>query len=81
MGVMSTTYSGNIALICPDCGTHMVNSAPNCERYHCPDCDLRLVREGEDFKLVRFGDVVGRLPVESIEAQVTWRRLELARAM
>lgn len=69
------TFSGNQALICPDCGTALVNLAPNGERYHCSDCDLRLLREREAFRLVRFGEVVGQLPIEEVEVQVTWRAL------
>lgn len=78
MGEMSTNFSGNIALICPDCGTHMVNLVPSGERYHCTDCDLRLVRDGDEFQLVRFSETVGRVAVEDVQAQVTWRMLELA---
>jgi hypothetical protein len=78
LGDMSNTISGNIALICPDCRTHLVNQSPNGERYHCPDCDLRLARNGEEFQIVRFGEIVGRLPIEDVEAQVVWRMLEMA---
>jgi len=70
---MSTTFTGNLALICPDCGTTLVNLAPSCERYHCPDCDLRLVRDRDHFLIVRCGEVVGRLPVEDVRARMTWR--------
>jgi hypothetical protein len=75
---MSNNISGNIALVCPDCRTHLVNLAPNGERYHCSDCDLRLVRNGEEFQIIRFGDVVGTMPVDDVEVQVVWRMLELA---
>ena len=70
---MTTSYTGQMALICPDCGTHLVNLAPASERYHCPDCDLRLVRHRDAFLTVRYGEVVGQLPVEDVRAQVTWR--------
>lgn len=78
---MSRSFSGNIALICPDCGTHMMNGAPHSERYHCPDCDLRLVRDGEQYQMVRYGEVVQQIPVEAVQAQVTWRMAELVPAI
>ena len=76
-----STFSGNIALICPDCGTHLVNVASSGERYHCQDCDLRLAREGETFKMMRYGETVGQLAVEDVEIQVTWRIQALAHAV
>lgn len=75
------TISGNIALICPDCGTHLVNVASSGERYNCHDCDLRLVRDGDNFQLVRYDEPVGQMAVEAVEVQVTWRILELAQAV
>ncbi|HEY9722342.1 MAG TPA: hypothetical protein V6D47_10025 [Oscillatoriaceae cyanobacterium] len=75
---MNRTLSGNISLICPDCAMHLVNLAPNGERYHCTDCDLRLVREKDAFQLVRDHEVVGQIPVEEVEVQVTWRVLAQA---
>ena len=75
-----STFSGNIALICPDCGTHLVNVASSGERYHCHDCDLRLKREGDAFQMVRYDEIVGQMPVEEVEIQVTWRIQELAHA-
>ena len=74
----SKTFSGNISLICPDCSTHLINLVPSGERYHCPDCDLRLVRDGENFNLIRYGEAVGAVAVEDVEAQVTWRLHALA---
>lgn len=72
---MHRSLSGNIALICPDCGMHLVNLAPSGERYHCTDCDLRLVRERDQFQMVREHEIVGQMPVEEVEVQVTWRVL------
>jgi hypothetical protein len=74
------SFSGNIALVCPDCGTHLVNVASSGERYNCHDCDLRLVRDGDKFQMLRYGEVVGQMPVEDVEITVTWRVLELAHA-
>jgi hypothetical protein len=78
---MQKTFSGNLALICPDCGTHLVNVAASGERYHCADCDLRLVRDADQFLMVRYGDTVGRLGVDDVEMQVTWRLHKLASAV
>jgi len=77
---MPSTFSGQIALICPDCQTHLVNLAPHGERYHCYDCDLKLLRERDTFLKVRLGEVVGRLAVAEVELHMTWRPLTLARA-
>lgn len=74
------TYSGAIALVCPDCQTHLVNVASSGERYHCHDCDLRMMRDGDAFMMVRFGETVGTMPVEDVEVAVSWRTLELAHA-
>lgn len=74
---MSKLLSGNRALICPDCAAHLVNVAPNGERYCCADCDLRLVREGDQFRCIRLGEPVGQLPVEAVSVHVTWRQEEL----
>ena len=78
---MAKCFSGNLALICPDCMTALINVVPNGERYHCADCDLRLARDGDWFDLVRFGEVVGRMPVDEMEVQVTWRLHDLAHAV
>ena len=78
---MSNTFSGNIALICPDCSNHLINPAPSGERYHCADCDLRLVRSGDRFTLIRDGEVVDALAVEEVQVTVTWRTLELVPAV
>lgn len=72
---MHRSFSGNIALICPDCATHLVNLAPDGERYHCADCDLRLVRDKDQFHLIRDKEVVGQIAIEEVEVQVTWRML------
>ena len=79
--VTPKTFSGNLALICPDCGTHLINLAPHGERYHCSDCDLRLVRDDEQFCLIRCGDTVGHLGVDDVEVQVIWRLHGLASAV
>lgn len=76
----TTTFSGQIALICPDCQTHLVNLAPHGERYHCYDCDLKLVREREQFLKMRLGEVVGAIAVDEVGLHMTWRPLGLARA-
>ena len=78
--MLGKTFSGNVSLICPDCQTHLVNVAPSGERYHCYDCDLRLMRDGDRFLMIRFDEAVGTLPVEEVEISVTWRTLELAHA-
>jgi hypothetical protein len=78
---MQKSFSGNLALICPDCSNHLINLAPNGERYHCADCDLRLTRDGEQFRLIRDGDTVGHLEVDDVEMQVLWRLQELASAV
>ena len=78
---MDTCFSGNLALICPDCANHLVNVAPNGERYRCTDCELRLVRDGDHFHLIREDETVGRLAVTQVEVQVTWRPHELASAV
>lgn len=75
---MNKHFSGNIALICPDCATPLVNLAPRGERYHCADCDLRVNRDGDGFSLTRFDEVVGRLEAEEVEFQVIWRQLASA---
>jgi hypothetical protein len=77
---MSQTYAGKLALICPDCQTHLVNVAPSGERYHCHDCDLRLMRDGDEFLMFRFGETVGTLAIEEVEISVTWQTQELAHA-
>lgn len=80
MTTTGQTYSGKVSLICPDCDTHLVNVAAGSERYHCHDCDLRLQRVGDQFRMIRFGETVGSLPVEEVEISVTWRAQELAHA-
>lgn len=75
---MTRAFSGNISLICPDCANHLVNVAPNGERYHCSDCDLRLIRNREQFVLMRDGASVGEMGVEDVEVKVTWRPMASA---
>jgi hypothetical protein len=75
---MDKSISGNISLICPDCSNHLVNVAPNGERYHCSDCDLRLMRDRDQFVLFRDGLSVGAMGVEDVEVKVTWRQLASA---
>lgn len=75
---MEHAYSGNIARICPDCENHLVNLAPNGERYHCADCDLRLIRDRDQFKMVRCDEIVGAIAIDDVEVKVTWRRLASA---
>lgn len=78
---METCFSGNLALICPDCANHLVNVAPDGERYCCTDCELRLVREGDWFRLIRDHELIGLLAVSQVQLQVTWRPAELASAV
>lgn len=75
---MEHAYSGNIVRICPDCENHLINLAPNGERYHCADCELRLVRERDQFLKVRYGETVGVIDVDDVEVKVTWRVLASA---
>lgn len=75
---MDHAFTGNISLICPDCSNHMVNVAPNGERYHCSDCDLRLWRNRDQFVLMRDGVAVGEMSVEDVEVKVTWRQMASA---
>ncbi|MEB3198743.1 MAG: hypothetical protein VKP62_16220 [Candidatus Sericytochromatia bacterium] len=77
---MKHTYSGLLALECPDCETHLVNLAPHGERYHCPDCDLELYREVDHFAKVRMGESVGLISVNEVKLQVIWRAHALAYA-
>lgn len=77
---MTNTFEGNLALICPDCGTHLVNTAPSSERYQCHDCDLHLSRTGEVFALTRFGETVGQMPVDDVAVHMTWRSHSVAPA-
>lgn len=75
---MNRAFSGNISLICPDCSNHLVNLAPNGERYHCSDCDLRLLRDRDQFVLIRDGACVGEMGIEDVEVKMTWRQLASA---
>jgi hypothetical protein len=75
---MNRNFSGNIALVCPDCANRLVNVASHGERYHCLDCDLRLLREREQFLLIRDGEAIGRLSAQDVGMQVIWRHDALA---
>ena len=75
---MTSTFEGNLALICPDCGTHLVNRAPSGERYQCHDCDLHLNRDGETFRLTRFGEALGEMPTDDVAIHMTWRTHSVA---
>ncbi|MEB3284175.1 MAG: hypothetical protein VKN33_02685 [Candidatus Sericytochromatia bacterium] len=78
---MTATYSGRIALQCPDCETHLVNATPYGERYLCHDCGLEMTRDKECFRKVRYGEVVGEVSVYDVALQMTWRSLGYAHAV
>lgn len=78
LDTLEHTFRGNIARICPDCSNHLINLAPNGERYHCSDCELRLIREDDRFRMVRFGESLGHVQVDEVDVKVTWRPLASA---